>query len=54
MYEKAGTVAAAGTTGTLAMTGANVLWLALAGFALLAAASAVMRISPRMRRADRA
>jgi hypothetical protein len=52
MYQKAGIAVAAGTTGGLAMTGANVLWLVLAGFALLAAGTAVARIAPKRRRTD--
>jgi hypothetical protein len=36
--------------GTLAFTGTNSLWLALAAFALIAAGSAMMRIVPRSRR----
>jgi hypothetical protein len=47
MYEKAGLAAAAGTTGGLALTGMNIMWLVLAGFALLAVGSALMRIVPR-------
>jgi hypothetical protein len=52
MYQQAGTAAAAGTTGTLAATGMNVLWVFIAGFALLAGAAALMRIVPRFTRSD--
>lgn len=38
---------AAGTAGTLAMTGLNVVWLLLAAFALLGAGMAIMRLVPR-------
>lgn len=47
MYQKAGVVMAAGTTTGPAATGANALWLVLAGFALIAAGSALARIAPR-------
>lgn len=50
MYQKAGTAFAAGAAGGLAWTGANVVWLMLAGFALVAAGSALARIAPRWRR----
>lgn len=50
MYQKIGAASAAGVTGGLAYTGANVLWLALAGFALLAAGIALARIAPSLRR----
>jgi LPXTG-motif cell wall-anchored protein len=50
MYQKAGAAFAAGTTGGLAWTGANVVWLMLAGFALLAAGAALVRIAPRWRK----
>lgn len=49
MYEKAGSVAAAGmTSGGLAFTGLGSLWLILAAFALLAAGAAMLRIAPRL------
>jgi len=51
MYQKIGAAGAAGLTGGLAYTGASVLWLLLAGFALLAAGIALLRISPKLRRA---
>ncbi|HJQ45642.1 MAG TPA: peptidase [Amycolatopsis sp.] len=50
MYQKVGAVTAAGATSGLAYTGVNVVWLALAGFALLAAGAALLRIAPVMRR----
>jgi hypothetical protein len=50
MYQKAGAAFAAGVTGGLAWTGANAIWLVLAGFALLAAGTALIRIAPRWRR----
>jgi hypothetical protein len=49
MYQKAGMAFAAGATGGLAWTGANVIWLMLAGFALVAAGGALARIAPRWR-----
>lgn len=52
MYHKIGAASAAGVTGGLAFTRVNVLWLLLAGFALLAAGTALMRILPRMREQD--
>ncbi|WP_169776542.1 hypothetical protein [Amycolatopsis jejuensis] len=50
MYQKIGAASAAGVTGGLAFTGVNVLWLLLAGFALLAAGIALARIAPTIRR----
>lgn len=50
MYQKVGTAAAMGATGGLAYTGVNALWLVLAGFALIAAGTALLRILPRFRR----
>lgn len=47
MYNNPTPVIAAGAAGTLAVTGSNVLWSVLAGFALLAAGSALKRIAPR-------
>ncbi|NDL56359.1 LPXTG cell wall anchor domain-containing protein [Phytoactinopolyspora mesophila] len=52
MYQQAGTAAAAGTTGTLAATGMSVIWIVIAGFALIAGAAALMRIVPRFTRPD--
>lgn len=50
MYNKAGTAVAAGaTSGGLAMTGFNAMWVLLAGFAMLAVGSALLRIIPRAR-----
>ncbi|MGW4396218.1 hypothetical protein ACWEHA_13085 [Amycolatopsis nivea] len=53
MYQKIGAAAAAGVTGGLAFTGVNVLWVLLAGFALLAAGTALLRILPKVRHQDR-
>jgi len=50
MYQHGGAAAAAGVTGGLAMTGASVVWIALAGFAFLAAGMALTRIAPRFGR----
>jgi hypothetical protein len=48
MYNNASAPAAAGVgAGTLAMTGADAFWLALAAFALIAVGAALMRIVPR-------
>ena len=41
-------------TGTLAMTGANVFWLALAAFAMIALGMALLRILPRRHTAPNA
>lgn len=38
------------TGGSLAMTGASVVWAVLAGFAFVAVGAAVMRIVPKRRR----
>lgn len=50
MYQKVGTAAAMGATGGLAYTGVHVLWFVLAGFALIAAGAALLRVLPRSRR----
>ncbi|HVW40215.1 MAG TPA: hypothetical protein VHC18_02590 [Amycolatopsis sp.] len=50
MYQKIGAATAAGATTGLAYTGVNVLWLVLAGFALLATGAALLRIAPVVRR----
>lgn len=47
MYSNPTPVIAAGTVGSLAFTGTNVVWSVLAGFALIAAGSALGRIVPR-------
>lgn len=47
MYNNPTPAMAAGATGTLAFTGANVIWWVLAAFALIAAGSALARIAPR-------
>ena len=43
----AGAVAAAGGGATLAVTGLNIAWIVLAGFALLGAGLALLRMVPR-------
>lgn len=45
MYQT--TAPLSGVGGALAYTGTNSLWLALAGFTLIAAGGAVMRLVPR-------
>ena len=52
MYNNVTAPAAAGgaTSAGLAATGANTLWVVLAGFAMVAAGTALMRIAPRFRR----
>jgi hypothetical protein len=47
MYHKAVVAGSAGTAGALPFTGLNVMWFAVAGFALLMAAGAIWRIVPR-------
>ncbi|MEP7034626.1 MAG: hypothetical protein ABI662_09925 [Dermatophilaceae bacterium] len=47
MYNNPTSVVAAGSAGTLAFTGATTIWFALAGFALIAAGTALARIVPR-------
>jgi hypothetical protein len=47
MYHKAVVAGSAGTAGALPFTGLNVMWIAVAGFALLMAAGAIWRIVPR-------
>jgi LPXTG-motif cell wall-anchored protein len=48
MYAKTATIGSAGAaSGGLAMTGQNSLWVLLAGFAMLGAGMALMRIVPR-------
>ena len=49
MYQKVGAAAAMGSAGGLAFTGVHVVWLVLAGFALIAAGAALLRILPRRR-----
>jgi hypothetical protein len=43
----AGAVAAVAAAGTLPFTGLNLIWVLLAGFALIAAGTAIMRMIPR-------
>ena len=50
MYQKIGAASAAGVTGGLAYTGLSVVWLALAGFALIGAGAALNRIRPKFAR----
>ncbi|WP_338696459.1 hypothetical protein V2W30_13615 [Streptomyces sp. Q6] len=53
MYDNVSSAAAAGTVasgGTLAATGAQVMWLFLAAFALIAVGTAIARIVPRGRK----
>lgn len=47
MYQKIGAASAAGVTGGLAYTGLSVLWMVLAGFALISAGAALNRIRPK-------
>jgi LPXTG-motif cell wall-anchored protein len=47
MYDKAAIGGTAATIGTLPVTGFSVLWFAIAGFALLMAGGALLRIIPR-------
>lgn len=49
MYHKAAAAAGAAGAGTLPFTGGNVVYLALAAFALLAVGAAILRIVPRAR-----
>jgi hypothetical protein len=43
----AGAAATVGTAATLPFTGLNLIWILLAGFALIAAGIAIMRVIPR-------
>ena len=47
MYHKGLFAGGAGTLGTLPFTGLDVVWVAVAAFALLMAAGALWRIVPR-------
>jgi len=47
MYHKAVVAGSAGAAGALPFTGLNVMWFAVAGFALLMTAGAIWRIVPR-------
>ena len=47
MYSKSGALGSAVTTGGLAATGMNIIWVVLASFALLSAGLALLRIIPR-------
>lgn len=50
MYDKAVAGLAGSSTGVLAFTGVNILFAVLAGFAMIAAGAALMRIVPRRER----
>jgi LPXTG-motif cell wall-anchored protein len=50
MYNTPTSVVAAGSVGALAFTGSNVIWFVLAGFAMIAAGTALARIVPRRER----
>ena len=47
MYDKALVSGSAATLAALPMTGFNVVWFLIAGFALLMAGGALLRIAPR-------
>ncbi|GAA3514528.1 hypothetical protein [Actinocatenispora rupis] len=47
MYHSTPVLAAAGGAGTLALTGVDLFWIVLAGFALLGAGMAILRLIPR-------
>jgi len=47
MYNNPTPVIAVGAAGALASTGSSTIWAVLAGFALLAAGTALARIAPR-------
>jgi hypothetical protein len=47
MYGKAAGVGSTAAGATLAYTGTDVLWIGLAGFTLMAAGFALLRILPR-------
>jgi LPXTG-motif cell wall-anchored protein len=47
MYHHAGTVGTAAAAGALPFTGFNAIWFVLAGFALLAAGTSLLRMVPR-------
>ena len=49
MYDKALVSGGAASLAMLPVTGFNVLWLVIAGFALLMAGGALLRIMPRKR-----
>jgi LPXTG-motif cell wall-anchored protein len=50
MYDKALVSGGAATLATLPVTGFSVLWFVIAGFALLMAGGALLRIVPRRQR----
>lgn len=47
MYDKAAISAGTATAATLPVTGFDVVWFVLAGFALLMAGGALLRVIPR-------
>lgn len=47
MYDKALVSGSTGTLATLPVTGFSVIWFVIAGFALLMAGGALLRIAPR-------
>jgi LPXTG-motif cell wall-anchored protein len=47
VYDKALVSGGAGTLAMLPVTGLNVLWLVIAGFTLLMAGGALLRIAPK-------
>ncbi|HMG42372.1 MAG TPA: LPXTG cell wall anchor domain-containing protein [Acidimicrobiales bacterium] len=47
MYDKALVSGSAATLATLPVTGFSVVWFVIAGFALLMAGGALLRITPR-------
>jgi LPXTG-motif cell wall-anchored protein len=55
MYTEAGSLVApaAVSTAMLPVTGFNVLWFAIAGFTLIGAGLAALRIAPRLHRATK-
>lgn len=50
MYDKAAVSTGTATIAALPMTGFSVLWWILAGFALLMAGGALLRLAPRRQR----
>jgi LPXTG-motif cell wall-anchored protein len=47
MYDRGLAAGGAAALGTLPLTGLNVMWIVVGGFALLMAAGALWRIAPR-------
>lgn len=48
MYDKPLLGIGTATAGGLAITGVNILWIVLAGFALIAVGAALLRIIPKL------